>query len=155
MYSHRYIKNTSTSGMIHTEHLLNAVRSLTSERARKPLCNQVGQKKKERKKKKKGIRMGPVPQGGSCEGGKVLHPGKSPHQRGDQPGWRGSLGGEHSNRFVEGKMESDLHRWSVSPPCTPQPKTLVCQCGQGLGAEAWALEVRLRERTGVGCIETA
>ena len=41
-------KNTSTSGMIHTEHLLNAGRRpQTSKRARKPPCDWVGQKKKE------------------------------------------------------------------------------------------------------------
>ena len=67
-FSYKNIKNTSTSRTIHTEHLLNADRRpQTSERARKPPRNWVGQ----RKKKTKGIGTGPVPQGGSCEGGKV------------------------------------------------------------------------------------
>ena len=66
-----------------------------------------------------------------------------------------SLGGEHSNRFVGGKRESNLHRRLALPPCAPQPETLICQCGQGLGTIAQALEVRPRERTRVGCVETA
>ena len=37
-----------------------------------------------------------------------------------------SLGGEHSNWFVEGKMESNLHRRSASLPCVPQPNMLLC-----------------------------
>ena len=37
----------------------------TSERSRNPPHNQVGKKKKV---KEKGIRMGPAPHGGSCEG---------------------------------------------------------------------------------------
>ena len=69
---HKHIQNTSSSGTICTEHLLNTGRRpQTSERARKPPHNQVGEKKKE---KEKGVGMGPVPQGGSCEGGKVLAP---------------------------------------------------------------------------------
>ena len=52
-------------------------------------------------------------------------------------------------------MERDLHRRSVSQHCTPQPETCVHQCGRGLGAEAWASEVRPGEKTGVGCAETA
>ena len=45
--SHKNIKNTSTSGRIHTEHLVNAGRRpQTSKRARKPPGNQVGQKEK-------------------------------------------------------------------------------------------------------------
>ena len=48
-FSHKNIINTSTSGAVHTEHLLNASRRpQTSERARKPSQNQVGQKEKER-----------------------------------------------------------------------------------------------------------
>ena len=66
-----------------------------------------------------------------------------------------SLGGEHSNRFVEGKMESNLHRGLAPLPCTLQTKTLLCWCGWGLPAEAQVLEVTPRERTGVGYVETA
>ena len=66
-----------------------------------------------------------------------------------------SLGGEHSNRFVEGNTERDLHRGSALLPCTPQPETLLCQCGWGLSAEAPASEDGPRERTRAGCGETA
>ena len=69
---HKYIKNTSTCGTVPTEQLLNAGRGpQTSKKARKSPHNWVGQKKKE-KKRDKGIRMGPDPLGGSCEGGKVF-----------------------------------------------------------------------------------
>ena len=43
-----------------------------------------------------------------------------------------SLGGECNNKFVEGKMDSNLHRRWAPPPCTPQPETLICWCGWGL-----------------------
>lgn len=53
-----------------------------------------------------------------------------------------------------GKVENDLYRWSGPPPCAPQLPTpaLVHWCGWGLDAEVWDLEVRPRERTGVGCV---
>lgn len=41
--SHEYIKNTSTSGTIHIEHMLNAGRRpQTSERVGKSPCNYIG-----------------------------------------------------------------------------------------------------------------
>ena len=66
-----------------------------------------------------------------------------------------SLVGECSNQFEEGKMNSNPHRRSALLPCTPQPKMLICQCGWGLGTESQASEVRLKERTRVGCVKTA
>ena len=67
-----------------------------------------------------------------------------------------SHGGERSNRGVEGRAERFLHRGSV-PTSTHQPKRLVCSpAGAGGG---WELRLRLqsdpRERTGVGCVNTA
>ena len=65
--------------------------------------------------------------------------------------------GEHSNRGAEGKVERVPHRGSV-PTSTHQPKRLVCSpAGAGGG---WELRLRLqssdpRERTGVGCMNTA
>ena len=54
LFPTRYIKNTSTCGMTLTAQLLNAGRRpQTSKRARKSPCNQVGQKKKERKERKR------------------------------------------------------------------------------------------------------
>ena len=64
-FSHKYIKNTSTCGMILTEHLLNAGRRpKTFKRARKAL-NCIRQKKKRQKR----IRTGPEPPRGNvrCE----------------------------------------------------------------------------------------
>ena len=161
-FSHKYIKNTSTCGTVLTEHLLNAGRRpQTPKRARKSPHNWVGQKKKGKKKKRereKGIRTGPAPQRRSRERGKVCVPWEVPSLAGQSARMEGelwSLRGEHSNWFMEGKAERDLHRWQVSLPCTPQPEMLTCWGWQGLGAEAWVLEVRPRERTGVGFVETA
>ena len=68
-----------------------------------------------------------------------------------------SRGGESSNRGAEGKAERFLHRGSV-PTSTQQPKRHVCSsAGTGGG---WELSLGLRrsyprERTGVGCVNTA
>ena len=65
--------------------------------------------------------------------------------------------GKHSNRGAEGKVERFPRRGSV-PTSTHQPKRLVCSpAGAGGG---WELRLRLRksdprERTGVGCVNTA
>ena len=67
---HKYIRNTSTCGTTPTEHLQDASRRpQTSQKARNSPRTWVGQKKKEKRDKR--IGMGPVPLGGSCEGGKV------------------------------------------------------------------------------------
>ena len=64
---HKHLKNTSTCAKIHTEHLLNAGRRPQSfERGRKTPHNQVGQKKK---RKKKNISIN---QDGTCTTGKKL-----------------------------------------------------------------------------------
>ena len=68
-----------------------------------------------------------------------------------------SHGGEHSNRGAEGKEERFLHRGSVLTS-THQPERLVCSPA-GVGG-AWELRLWLqrsdsRERTGVGCVNTA
>ena len=65
--------------------------------------------------------------------------------------------GERSNRGAEGKVERFPYRGSV-PTSTHQPERLVCSpAGVGGG---WELRIRLRksdprERTGVGCVNTA
>ena len=65
--------------------------------------------------------------------------------------------GESSNRGAEGKAERFPHRGSV-PTSTHQPERLVCSpAGVGGG---WELRLGLRrseprERTGVGCVNTA
>ena len=65
--------------------------------------------------------------------------------------------GERSNRGAEGKVERFPHRGSV-PSRTHQPERLVC-APAGVGG-AWELRLGLRrsdprERTGVGCVNTA
>ena len=64
--------------------------------------------------------------------------------------------GERSNRGAEGKAERFPQRGSV-PTGTHQPERLVCSpAGAGGG---WELRLGLRpdprERTGVGCVNTA
>ena len=80
---------------------------------------------------------------------------------GRDEGWDGgklqSHGGESSNRVAEGKAERFLHRGSV-PTITHQPERLVCSpTWVGWG---WELRFGLqrsdpRERTGLGCMNTA
>ena len=68
-----------------------------------------------------------------------------------------SHGGDHSNGGAEGKVERFPHRGLV-PISTHQPERLVCSpAGVGRG---WELRLGLqssdpRERTGVGCVNTA
>ena len=67
-----------------------------------------------------------------------------------------SHGRERSNRGAKGKAERFLHRGSVLTG-THQPERLVCSpAGAGGG---WELRLGLRsdrrERTGVGCVNTA
>ena len=67
-----------------------------------------------------------------------------------------SHGGERNNRGAEGKAERFLHTGSVLTS-THQPERLLCS-PPGTG-EGWELRLRLwsnpRERTGVGCVNTA
>ena len=76
---------------------------------------------------------------------------------GDGGGKLRSQGGERSNRGAEGKAERFPHRGSV-PTSIHQPKRLLCSpAGAGGG---WELRLGLqrsdpRERTGVGCVNTA
>ena len=89
---------------------------------------------------------------------------KFPHTRKPLHWWRqGWAGGklqthrgEHSNRGAEGKMERFPHRGSV-PTSTHQPERLACS---PTGAGGWEMRLGLwrsdpRERTGVGCVNTA
>ena len=68
-----------------------------------------------------------------------------------------SHGEQHSNRGAEGKVERFLHSGSL-PTNTHQPKRLVCSLARAGGG--WELRLGLRrsdprERTGVGCVNTA
>ena len=78
-------------------------------------------------------------------------------RRGVAVGKLQSHGREHSNRGAEGKAERFPHRGWV-PTSTHQPDRLLCSAA-GAG-EGWELRLRLwrsdpRERTGVGCVNTA
>lgn len=50
--------------------------------------NRWNKRKKRKRENEKGSGMGPALQGGNCKDKKLLHPEKSPHQQGDQPGKR-------------------------------------------------------------------
>ena len=68
-----------------------------------------------------------------------------------------SHGGERSHRGAEGKVERFPHGGSV-PTSTHQPERLVCSPARADGG--WEVRLRLRrsdprERTGVGCVNTA
>ena len=68
-----------------------------------------------------------------------------------------SHGGECSNRGAGGKAERFPHRGAV-PTSTQQPKRLLCSPAGTDGG--WELRLGLlrsdpRERTGVGCVNTA
>ena len=67
-----------------------------------------------------------------------------------------SHGGERSHRGAEGTAERFPHRGSV-PTSTHQPKRLVCSPARAGGG--WELRLGLRsdrrERTAVGCVNTA
>ena len=90
---------------------------------------------------------------------------KFPHTRKPLHWWRRGVEGgklrshrrEHSNRGAEGKVERFPHTESV-PTSTHQPERLVCSPTRAGGG--WELRLGLqrsdpRERTGVGCVNTA
>ena len=123
----------------------------------KKLPMYLGRAKEKRKNRDKRIGMGP---------GRELWKRKSFHTlwrpfTGRDGGWRrgeaSSHGGERSNRGAEGKVERFPQRGSVLTS-THQPERFVCSpTGAGGG---WELRLRLRssdprERTGVGCVNTA
>ena len=87
--SHKNIKNTSTSGTISTEQLLNIVEDL---RLLKRQENLHVTRQYKRKKKKKAFGWGLHPREAAVKEERFLNPRKSPHQQGDQTGWRGSFG---------------------------------------------------------------
>ena len=146
-----YIKNTSTYGMILTEYLPNVGRRLpASERARQ--SHGTGKDKKGKTKLRKEVELDLCPVEEAIKEGSFLHLG-SPSPAGKSTGTEGkrwSLGGERSNWLEAARMERYLYIRSVSSLCPPQPETRGHQCGQGLGAEAWALEIGPGEGTGVG-----
>ena len=91
---------------------------------------------------------------------------KFPHTRKPLYWWRQEVGGggelqshrgERSNRGAEGKVERFPHRGSV-PTSTHKPKRLVCSPARVGGS--WELRLGFwrsnpREKTGVGCVNTA
>ena len=120
----------------------------------------LGRAKEKQKKQRQKNRDGTCPSGRELWRRKSLHTLGSPFTGGDG-GWAwGELwshGGQHSNRGAEGKAEIFPHRGSVLTS-THQPERLVCSpAGAG---QVWELRLGIqrsdpRERTGVGCVNTA
>ena len=114
------------------------------------------------KEKKKGIWMVPAPLGGAVKEERFPHPGKPLHWWGDQPGQKGSF------RVSEKSAAAGLWQTEQRETCIEGPGHLTAvhgprcmSAGAGswgwggmLGAETQASEDRLRERTGVGCVQT-
>ena len=101
-------------------------------------------------KRKKGgvIGIGPTPLGRSCERGNVPTPWGAPSLAGRWARMEDSIaaGLQNGERLAQTVCAAALHF----------PDWHMCLLIQaGVGSEAWALEVRPRQRTGVDCIETA
>lgn len=82
--------------------------------------------------------MGPVPLGGSYEGGKFPRPWEPPSRARRSP-WREvkiqTLRGEHSSWLAASRTEQDQHKQSWSPHCSPQPEKHACWYTRGLRTE--------------------
>ena len=115
-YSHKYIENTTTCRITHTENLWKADKRLQDyDAARKAGQNNIGQKKRRRGKEGKGNKMGPALPGGRWEEEQLLHPGSFPHRRRDQLKVEEELEGNGAKQF---KKETSLHKcsglWAMS-----------------------------------------
>ena len=87
-FPHKNMKNTSTSGTVHTEHLLNAGRRpQTSKKVRKHPDNWLGQKEKEKERN----RHRACSRGESSEGGKVPTPWEVPSPVGRSTWMEGNI----------------------------------------------------------------
>lgn len=154
-FSHKNIKKYICEWTSSHRTSLNTIRRLqTPGRARTPPHNHVGQKEKEKERDHDEA----CAQGESCEEERFLHPGKSPHWGGAQPGWRRSFGAQKETAATSLQKAN----WRVTctegqhpRPCAPQHEGCVRQCQWELNAEVQALEVRLGEKTGIGYTDTA
>ena len=139
--SHKYVKNKC--GTILTEHLLNAVRRpQTSKGAKKSPCNWIGQKKKKKREREKGIWMGPVPLGGSCERVKVLACWEVPSLVGRSAGTGWSFGAS------EESAATSIQRAKQRETCTDsqchRPALPSLRCWSAGAGGVWVLRLGLR-----------
>ena len=105
-------------------------------------CNQVGWKKEDGKRKRRGSRMGPAPPVGRWRWGNAPASGEPPSPAGRSAGTEGEpqgLEGEPSNQSAAGRTEWDLHRWSVPCPVHPSLRWASASAhgGWGLQHEVW------------------
>ena len=141
---HKCIKNASTNGRILTEHWLNISRGLRHQKGQeRPRHNQVGWKKEEGRKKRRGRGMGTAPLAGERKERRGFHKGGSLLTVGRSVGQNGSTGlSEVSTTTGEcGRTGWDLYSWSV-----PQPKMCVHWYRWGLGSESWVWKANPERR---------
>ena len=129
-----------------------------SEKARNSPCTWVGQKKKEKHRDKR-TGTGSAPLAGSCEGGKV-----STHQGAPSLAEMGAGGGEASEPQRRAQQQECRGQSREIPAQrigaeqhspAREARLLTRRGGRGLGAEARLQRSDPRERTGVGCVNTA
>ena len=134
---YKHIKNTSTYGIVLTEHLMNTSREpWTPKGQERSPRNWAGQKKEE--KRKRGSRMGPESLVGSWRWGEAPTSGEAPVSARRSDGTEGEiwgLGGEVSNWSVAGRTEGDLQRVCPTALCTSVwdgcPGARFCNVGFG------------------------
>ena len=140
------IRNTSTCRTILTEHLLNAGRPHISKRARKSLHNWVDQREKKEERKESGQDQHPWE--GAVNEERFLHTGRPPDWLEDQPWKRGSFKASEKSSTAAGQRKRKPKESHTDPAWdTPQLGWVRSIC--------WGWELRLGERTGAGCVETA
>ena len=95
---------------------------------------------------------------GAVKEERFLNIRKSPHWWGDKSEQRGSFRASEETAttgFQKAKGRETYIDGQYHHPMLLSLRCLLCWCGRGLGAEAQASEVRPREKTGLGCTETA
>ena len=129
--SHKYIKNTSTCGIILTKYLLNAGGG--SQKTKK--CKKDHHVTRQDESKDRN-------QDRTCPLGRSYEEEKFPHleqpllQWGDQPRQKGSFRGSEVSTAsgLRQAKQRNQHRGSLPAPCAPQSKMHDCWYAQGLSA---------------------
>ena len=158
---HKYIRNTSTCGTIPTEHLLNAGRRPQNFPKGKKLPMYLGRAKEKKKKQSQKKRDGTWTTGKELWRRKRFHTLGSPFTGGGG-GWQGGSFRATEESTATGVQRAKRRDSPTEDQCQPaltSPRVLSAHPPAGTG---WGWELRLglrrsdpRERTGVGCMNTA
>ena len=159
---HKYIKNTSTCGTTPTEHFMNVGRTPQLTK-RKETSHIPGSGKRKKKKQRQRNRDGACTSGRELWRRKSFHTLGSPFTGGDGGGGGCRGGGSFgaTETTATGGQRAKRRDSCTEVGCRPALTSLrglsAHPLGRGeLGAEARASEeFRSRERTGVGCVNTA